>query len=217
MFQSSEVVESQAVVTSQMEQVTNTMSKSSRGGVTTTELVEVTSTTTTVTSVKSLTTTTTTSTEINVENNDEDDEPPSKHSKFDETLGSVLNESENKLPGNVTFKGSDRSKMDNKIILSSKSALAEAIKSTPDGKQKVISLHSLLPSARQALLNAVDKNGDDGKSEGPTKTVLLVNRGGGKVTLQVSCQPANKEESNGSSSVTQSTTSTTLSASGLLL
>ncbi|CAG5131375.1 unnamed protein product, partial [Candidula unifasciata] len=202
-----ETVESEALVSTHTKQVTNSVSRSSKGGVTTTELVETTTTISTVTSVKSITTTTVTASEGSVQDA-ESDEPSLKKSRLDSTSGQQAAEANSGIKDN-----SDASKTDSKLLLSSSSALSEAIKSTTEGKTKIISLHSLLPSARQSILNTGDKNGEDTKSDGPTKTVLLVNRGGGKVTLQVSRQPIGKDDQNGSS-VTQTSTSSSVAVSG---
>ncbi|XP_059156808.1 nucleosome-remodeling factor subunit BPTF-like isoform X2 [Physella acuta] len=183
---SEEVVESESTVAT--EEVTNSVSESKVGNTTVTQVIET--TTTTVTTIKSTTVTTSSSV-----NSTDSEEPAPKKSKLSETSDDGEGKNDDKT-----------------IIVNSKSSLADAIKSSSDGKPKVISLHSLLPSARQSLLNAVDKSGDDSKSDGSTKTVLLVNRDGGKVTLQVQRQPSSKEDGN---SVTHTTTSTTVSAAGL--
>ncbi|KAH9489881.1 hypothetical protein Btru_044487 [Bulinus truncatus] len=186
---SEEVVESESVVTA--EKVSNYVIRSKVGD-SLTHIVETTTTTTTVTTIKSTTTTT-----FADATSEEPDEPPSKKSKIS-------------LP--VDGENFDKSKEDNTLIVNSKSSLAEAIKQSKDGKPKVISLQSLLPATRQTLLNAVDKNGDD-KSDGATKTVLLVNREGGKVTLQVQRQPVSKDDQ--TNCVTQTTTTTTVNASAM--
>ncbi|CAL1541774.1 unnamed protein product, partial [Lymnaea stagnalis] len=196
---SEEVVEAEAKVTT--EKVINSVSKSQIGDATVTQVIETTTTTTTVTTIKS-STITTLSTEGNKE---QSEEPPSKKPKI-----SALPLDGNG-DGDDSSQSSDKNKDDNKIVVSSKSALAEAIKSSTDGKPKVISLQSLLPSARQSLLNAVDKSGEDNKGDGGTKTVLLVNREGGKVTLQVQRHSVNKDDPNGSN-ITQTTTSMSASA-----
>ncbi|XP_013060531.2 nucleosome-remodeling factor subunit NURF301-like isoform X2 [Biomphalaria glabrata] len=183
---SEEVVDSEAVVTT--EKVSNSISKSKIGDTSLTCVVETITTTTTVTTIKSTTTTT-----ISESNQEKSDEPPLKKSKI------------SSLP--IGGDNLDKTKEDNKIDVSNN---AEALKQNSDGKPKVINLQSLLPAARQTLLNAMDKNGDD-KSDSATKTVLLVNREGGKVTLQVQRQPVKKDDQ--TSSITQTTTTTSVNAS----
>lgn len=181
------MVDSEAVVTT--EKVSNSISKSKIGDTSLTCVVETITTTTTVTTIKSTTTTT-----ISESNQEKSDEPPLKKSKI------------SSLP--IGGDNLDKTKEDNKIDVSNN---AEALKQNSDGKPKVINLQSLLPAARQTLLNAMDKNGDD-KSDSATKTVLLVNREGGKVTLQVQRQPVKKDDQ--TSSITQTTTTTSVNASG---
>ncbi|XP_005095843.3 nucleosome-remodeling factor subunit NURF301 [Aplysia californica] len=222
-IEKSEVVESESEVTLQTEETASTVKKSSSGDTQTTEIVETTTSTTTVTTVKSTTTTTTKSlSDSENENDDVSDEPPAKVAKLDdETATSKMagdgdkstGDSAEKDAGTNTVENSgDKSKEDSKIVLSSKSALAEAIKASSDGKPKVINLQSLLPAARQTLLNVVDKSGEESKNDASTKTVLLVNREGGKVTLQVQRQPVSKEDGSSDSTVTHTTTSTTVNA-----
>ena len=184
-------------LTSQTEETTKTSTLTSSGDAQTTEVVETMTTTTTVTTVKSMTTSTTT-TRTSPDPENDNGEPPTKVAKLEDNDGG---------------KGdADKSADDQKIILSAKSALAEAIKASSDGKPKVINLQSLLPAARQSLLNVVGKSGDASKIDGNSKAVLLVNRDGGKLTLQVQSQPDdNKEEGSSTKTVSETTTSTTTS------
>ena len=221
-----EVVESEEVVTTHTEETSSSKGQSKDG--TTTEVVETTTTTTTVTTVRSSTTKSSSSSSTPSpsanENNEGEGEPPSKKAKIDgsgdfSTPNSVASEGENETaiesdPPQAGEDGNSSPDGDKTIVLSNKSALAEAIKSSSDGKPKVISLQSLLPSARQTLLDAVDKGKDEsGNNDGGsgTKTVLLVNREGGKVTLQVQRKALNDKDEEESSTVTSTSTSVTAS------
>lgn len=152
---------------------------------------------------------------------DEEDEPPSKKKKLVdlkmETEDGESFSSSGKDDEDPKSDSCETKTNDNTIVVSTSSALAEAIKSTSEGKPKVISLQSLLPAARQGILNAVEKNGDDSKSDGQTKTVLLVNREGDKVTLQVQRQPISKDDDKGNKTTLSQSSSTSVSASGKAL
>ncbi|RUS79321.1 hypothetical protein EGW08_012906 [Elysia chlorotica] len=206
-----EVVESEEVV--------STQSKVS----TTTEVVETTTTTTRVTTVTSTKTTSSSSStpspsSLAEDSNGGEEGPPSKKAKIDgsgdcnnSTVGDE--DSQASKTSDTIEAGEDGDKT---IVLNNKSALAEAIKSSSDGKPKVINLQSLLPSARQTLLDAVDKGKDEGGKNDGTKTVLLVNRDGGKVTLQVQRQAASgKDDVEEEESTRITTTSTSVTTSSV--
>ncbi|GFN96955.1 nucleosome-remodeling factor subunit bptf-like [Plakobranchus ocellatus] len=224
--------ELEEVTTTHVEETTNSVSKKADKKKLTTAMIETTTTTTTVTTVRSTTTksslssSTPSPTPSANESNDGEDEPPAKKPKVDGSgdcaatnSGGSEGETDSTRDSDTTpaLEGGDSSsKEDKTIVLSNKSALAEAIKSSSDGKPKVISLQSLLPSARQTLLDAVDKGKDDsgkGESGGTTKTVLLVNREGGKVTLQVQRQPVVGKDEEESTSVSATSTSVSTSSS----
>ena len=173
--------------------------KSSDDNTETTETIQTITSTTTITTVTTSTATTTKSLSGSDDDNGEDDEPPKKMSKLDDkVLEKGVDDSGDKSSDSNNL--DSKSEKDNKLILSTKSVLAEAIKASQDGKPKVINLQSLLPAARQSLLSMVDKNKDDLKCDPNSKTVLVVNREGGKVTLQVQRQPLSDEDGSGDSS-----------------
>lgn len=78
---------------------------------------------------------------------------------------------------------------------------------------KVVSLQSLIPNVKASTLQVEDKSGALAKAAtSGAKTVLVVNRDGGKVMLQVAAQPAEKVGDEVSTS--QESSSTASSASG---
>ncbi|GFR88529.1 nucleosome-remodeling factor subunit BPTF-like, partial [Elysia marginata] len=220
-----EVVESEEVVTTQTDEKSSSKSRKRENKAVTTTVVETTTITTTVTTVKSTRTKSSASPSPSPSVNDSnegEDEPPSKKAKIDGTGdfspansdGDNGDTKDSDAP-QTSECGDSSSNGDKTIVLNSKSALMDAIKSSSDGKPKVINLQSLLPSARQTLLDAVDKGKDEsGKNDSGSgaKTVLLVNREGGKVTLQVQRQAATEKDEEESASVTSTSTSVTASS-----
>lgn len=179
----------EAVETTETHEVSNSVTKNADGEKMS-EITETVTTTTTITTVSSTTIkTVTTPSENSNLSLDDDEEPLAKKPKLNDQVDQNSKEDDDD-DDQESSKSSDES-----IVVNTSSDLAEAIKSTSDGKSKVISLQSLLPAARQGLLKSVDKNcGSDDKQDGQTKTVLLVNREGDKVTLQVQRQPVKEDE-----------------------
>ncbi|XP_071108199.1 nucleosome-remodeling factor subunit BPTF-like [Haliotis cracherodii] len=90
----------------------------------------------------------------------------------------------------------------------------ESEKST--NNPSIVSLQSVFPNAKTSLLKSLDEKTADGSPQ--TKTVLVVNREGGKVTLSVATQPlpdGAKDQSLVLGQKTTTTTSTTSTVSAL--
>lgn len=80
-------------------------------------------------------------------------------------------------------------------------------------QSKVVSLQSLIPNVKATTLQVEDKSGTLAKAAtSGAKTVLVVNRDGGKVMLQVAAQPA--EKTGDEVSTSQESSSTGSAASG---
>lgn len=85
-------------------------------------------------------------------------------------------------------------------------------------KSKVISLQSLIPSMKAASLQLEDKSGALAKvATSGAKTVLVVNRDGGKVIMQMSAPPVEKTADESTSQESSSSTSATASGEPSLL
>lgn len=83
-------------------------------------------------------------------------------------------------------------------------------------KTKVISLQSLIPNVKAATLQVEDKGGGVISRTPGTKTVLVVNRDGGKVTLQVAAQPIGDAGKGDEVTMTQQSTTTTSTTAGII-
>ncbi|XP_067672997.1 nucleosome-remodeling factor subunit BPTF-like [Haliotis asinina] len=169
---------------------------------TTQQITEKTETTT----IKS-TTFTVSSTGLKPSDTEDKEEKMDTTESVNETINSSSTLAEDKS-------GTEQSKSDSAEGAQESKTEMESEKST--NNPSIVSLQSVFPNAKTSLLKTLDEKTGDGSPQ--TKTVLVVNREGGKVTLSVATQPladGSKDQSLVLGQKTTTTTSTTSSASAL--
>lgn len=176
------------------------------GATTTTQQVTETTETTETTTVKS-TTFTVSSTGLKPADTEDKEEKMDTSESVNQTINSSSTPAEDKSgteqPVSDTAGGASESKSE-----------TESEKST--NNPSIVSLQSVFPNAKTSLLKSLDEKTADGSPQ--TKTVLVVNREGGKVTLSVATQPladGAKDQSLVLGQKTTTTTSTTSTVSGM--
>ena len=92
-------------------------------------------------------------------------------------------------------------------------ASEDAASGTKENKPKVVSLQSLIPNVKASTLQVGDKAGALAKvATSGAKTVLVVNRDGGKVMLQVAAQSVEKAGEDGSNAQEASGTASSIAS-----